>query len=87
MPQGVRHALITGSSRGIGRGIALALAAEGVNVAVHYYRNEAAAKETLGQVRARGADGFLVRADVTHPAQITEMVQNCLLYTSDAADD
>src|SRR5262245_14183465 len=75
MPQGVRHALITGSSRGIGRGIALALAAEGVRVAVHYYRNEAAAKETLGQVRARGADGFLVRADVTQPAQITEMVQ------------
>ena len=75
MPQGVRHALITGSSRGIGRGIALALAAEGVNVAVHYYRNEAAAKETLGQVRARGADGLLVRADVTQPAQITEMVQ------------
>src|SRR4029434_10016082 len=75
MPQGVRHALITGSSRGIGRGIALALAAEGVNVAVHYYRNEAAAKETLGQVRARGADGFLVRADVTQPTQITEMLQ------------
>src|SRR5262249_62246603 len=75
MRQGVRYALITGSSRGIGRGIALALAAERVNVAVHYYQNEAAAKETLGQVRARGADGFLVRADVTQPTQITEMLQ------------
>jgi len=75
MPQGVRHALITGSSRGIGRGIALALAAERVKIAIHYYRNEAAAKDTLAKVRARGSDGFLVRADVTDPAQITDMFQ------------
>lgn len=66
-------ALITGSSRGIGRGIALALAENGVNVAIHYYQNEAAAQETLVQVRKRGADGFLARADVTHPEQITGM--------------
>jgi NAD(P)-dependent dehydrogenase (short-subunit alcohol dehydrogenase family) len=61
MPHGVRYALITGSSRGIGRGIALALAAERVNVAVHYYQNEAAAKDTLAQVRSRGSDGVLIR--------------------------
>ncbi|PYL04540.1 MAG: short-chain dehydrogenase, partial [Verrucomicrobia bacterium] len=46
-----KHALITGSSRGIGRGIALNLAEHGVNVAVHYYQNEAAALDTLAQVR------------------------------------
>jgi NAD(P)-dependent dehydrogenase (short-subunit alcohol dehydrogenase family) len=68
-----RHALITGSSRGIGRGIALALAENGVKVAVHYYRNEAAAKDTLSKIRERGSDGFLVRADVLEPTQITEM--------------
>ena len=68
-----KHALITGSSRGIGRGIALKLAASGVNVAVHYFQNEAAARETLAQVRKRGADGFVVQADVTHPEQITQM--------------
>ena len=66
-----RHALITGSSRGIGRGIALALAQEGVKVAVHYYRNEGAARETLAQVRKRGSDGILVQADVTRPDEIT----------------
>jgi enoyl-[acyl-carrier protein] reductase III len=70
-----KYALITGSSRGIGRGIALALAESGVKVAVHYFQNESAAKETLEQVRNRGADGFLVRTDVTRPDQINEMFQ------------
>jgi len=37
-----KHALITGSSRGIGRGIALKLAGQGVNVAINYRKNEAA---------------------------------------------
>ena len=68
-----KHALITGSSRCIGRGIALALAENGVKVAVHYYQNEAAAKETLSKVRERGSDGFLVQADVLNLAQIPEM--------------
>ncbi len=68
-----KHALITGSSRGIGRGIALKLADHGVNVAVHYYQNEAAALDTLAQVRERGADGFAVQADVLDPKQITQM--------------
>jgi NAD(P)-dependent dehydrogenase (short-subunit alcohol dehydrogenase family) len=68
-----KYALITGSSRGIGRGIALALAESGVKIAVHYFQNERTAKETLEQVRKRGSDGFLMQADVTHPEQITEM--------------
>ena len=68
-----KYALITGSSRGIGRGIALALAESGVKVAVHYFQNEQAAKETVEQVRKRGSDGFVLRADVTRPHQITEM--------------
>ncbi len=68
-----KHALITGSSRGIGRGIALKLADHGVNVAVHYYQNEAAALDTLAQVRERGADGFVVQADVLDSKQITQM--------------
>src|SRR5437660_5792897 len=68
-----KHALITGGSRGIGRGIALALADAGVKIAIHYFQNEAAAKETLAEVRKRGSDGILVQADVLHPEQITAM--------------
>ena len=68
-----KHALITGSSRGIGRGVVLKLAEHGVNAAVHYYQNEAAALDTLAQVRERGADGFIVQADVLDPKQITQM--------------
>jgi enoyl-[acyl-carrier protein] reductase III len=68
-----KHALVTGSSRGIGRGIALQLAEQGVQVAVHYYQNEAAAKATLARIRAGGADGFVVQADVTRPDAVRAM--------------
>jgi enoyl-[acyl-carrier protein] reductase III len=68
-----KHALITGSSRGIGRGIALKLAERGVNVAINYYQNEAAANDTLAQVRERGADGLVIQADVRRPQDITRM--------------
>src|SRR5213595_1981437 len=68
-----KHALITGSSRGIGRGIALKLAASGAKVAIHYYQNEAAANDTLRQVRKRGSDGLVIQADVRRPEQIIAM--------------
>ncbi len=68
-----KHALITGSSRGIGRGIALKLAEQGVKVAINYRKNEAAAKDTLAKVRQRGADGFIVQADVCRLEDITRM--------------
>jgi NAD(P)-dependent dehydrogenase (short-subunit alcohol dehydrogenase family) len=73
MAQDEKYALITGSSRGIGRGIALALAENSVKVAIHFCQNETAARDTLTQVRQRGSDGFLVQADVTRPEQITQM--------------
>ncbi len=68
-----KHALVTGGSRGIGRGIALKLAEHGAQVAVHYYVNEAAANDTLERVRKHGADGFLVQADVSRVEDVTRM--------------
>ena len=70
MPIKGKHALITGSSRGIGRGIALKFAEQGVKIAVHYYQNEAAAQATLAKVRELGSDGFLVQADVRNPDEV-----------------
>jgi 3-oxoacyl-[acyl-carrier protein] reductase len=55
-----KHALITGSSRGLGRGIALMLAEKGVKVAINYRQNEAAANDTLMKVRERGSDGLII---------------------------
>jgi len=68
-----KHALVTGGSRGIGRGIALKLAEGGARVAIHYYVNESAAKETLERVRKHGADGFVVQADVSRVDDVRRM--------------
>ncbi len=68
-----RYALVTGSSRGIGRGIALKLADHGVRIAINYVRNESAARATLEQVRARGSDGFVVQADVCQPVEVERL--------------
>lgn len=67
-------ALVTGASRGIGRGIALKLAESGARaVCINYLSQEQAANETLAAVRRAGADGFICRADVNDPAQIEGM--------------
>lgn len=68
-------ALITGSSRGIGRGIALKLAEQGVRVAVNYFQNEKAANDTLSRVRERGSDGITIQADVSRPEEISRMFE------------
>lgn len=48
--------LVTGASRGLGRGIALSCARAGYSIAIHYAGNEAAAQETVAQCRAAAAD-------------------------------
>ena len=68
-----KTALITGGSRGIGRGIALKLAQNHVRVAINYFQNETAARETLAQVRACGSDGFIIQADVSNPDDIRHL--------------
>jgi enoyl-[acyl-carrier protein] reductase III len=70
-----KNALVTGSSRGIGCGIALKLAKEGARVAVHYYRNREAAQATLAKIRELGSNGFLVQADVCRPDEVRRIFQ------------
>ena len=68
-------ALVTGGSRGIGRGVCLELARHGYAVAVNYAGNEDAARETVGLL---GADAIAVRADVGDAKQRERMVDAVL---------
>lgn len=63
-------ALITGSSRGIGRVLALRLAAQGIHLVINYKTNQDLAERTLEDVRAAGGDGITVRADIEEPDDI-----------------
>jgi NAD(P)-dependent dehydrogenase (short-subunit alcohol dehydrogenase family) len=73
-----KFALVTGSSRGIGRGIALKLAANGAaKICINYLSNDAEAKQTLGKIKELGADGFLCKADVSNPGEIKSMFEEC----------
>jgi glucose 1-dehydrogenase len=80
-----KFALVTGASRGIGRAVAVRFAEEGASVAINYAGSEAAAEETLAQVRAasRAADysadrHCIVKADVGDPAAIDAMFERLL---------
>lgn len=66
-------ALVTGSSRGIGRGIADRLARDGATVAIHYGRDRAAADETVGAIEAAGGAAFAVQADLASMDDIKAM--------------
>jgi 3-oxoacyl-[acyl-carrier protein] reductase len=63
-------ALVTGASRGIGRAIALELAAQKLHVAVNYRNNQEAARQTLAQIQERGGRGELCPFDVTDEAAV-----------------
>ena len=67
-------ALVTGAARGIGRGIALALAREGSCVAVNYVNRADAAEEVVKLIRVGGGEAFAVQADVGRYAEVERLV-------------
>jgi NAD(P)-dependent dehydrogenase (short-subunit alcohol dehydrogenase family) len=72
-----RVALVTGSARGIGRSLVLALAEAGASVAVHYNTSDAAAAETAAEARDRGAPAVTtVGADVTDPESVDALFES-----------
>ena len=71
-------ALITGASRGIGRAIAVSLAASGRFVYINFQSNETAALETLAAVKANGGDGALLPFDVTDADAVNTAVKKVI---------
>ncbi|WP_328991456.1 SDR family oxidoreductase [Kribbella sp. NBC_01245] len=69
----MKTALITGGSRGIGRAISLRLARDGVRVAVHYGRNDEAAKQTVAEIEAFGGQAFAIKAELSEPGAVARL--------------
>jgi len=73
-----RVALVTGSSRGIGRAIALRLARAGARVVVNYLNHAREAEEVAEAIRACGSEALVVQADVTVREEVARLVQEAL---------
>ncbi|MCB1246849.1 MAG: 3-oxoacyl-[acyl-carrier-protein] reductase [Acidimicrobiia bacterium] len=74
-PEGPRVAIVTGSSRGIGRAIALELAGRGVAVAVNYASNRDRADDVVGEIVDTGGSAMVVGADVGEEAAVAAMFE------------
>lgn len=70
-----RVALVTGSSRGLGRGIALALGRAGAKVCLNYLNNSEAAEGTLTKLREEGIHAAMFRADASDKVQVESMIE------------
>ncbi|WP_078597528.1 enoyl-[acyl-carrier-protein] reductase FabL [Evansella clarkii] len=66
-------ALITGSSRGIGKKIAIKLAEEGYNIVINFARNRSKAEETAEEIRALGAEVLTVKANIAKKEKVEEL--------------
>jgi glucose 1-dehydrogenase len=69
-----KTALVTGSSQGIGQGVAIRLAQEGAKIVVNYHANPEGAEDTIQQIRAAGSDAIAVQADLAKIADIDNLV-------------
>ncbi|WP_312971991.1 3-ketoacyl-ACP reductase FabG2 [Atlantibacter sp.] len=70
-----RSVLVTGASKGIGRAIAIKLAADGFTVGVHYHRDLPGAQQTLEQIAAAGGQGRLLSFDVGNREQCRTVIE------------
>ena len=68
-------ALVTGSSRGVGRSIAVGFAQAGAKVVVNYTSNEKAGIEVADSIKALGSEAILVKADVAQKADVDKLIK------------
>jgi acetoacetyl-CoA reductase len=73
-----RTAIVTGGSRGIGKAIALELAANGANVVINYHSNEEAANAVVTEIQSLGGSAFASQADVSDSVQAKVLVEEAL---------
>src|SRR5690349_24424235 len=73
-----RVALVTGGTRGIGRGIAQRLAKEGARIAVGYRTNKTEAQNTLRLLQAGGVDCVAIESDITNAGRAEQLVKTVL---------
>ncbi|MFD2133092.1 3-oxoacyl-[acyl-carrier-protein] reductase [Pseudogracilibacillus auburnensis] len=73
-----KTALVTGSSRGIGRAIALALAEKGANIAVNYAGNETKAEEVVQELKDLGVEAIKIRANVADEQDVKAMIKEVI---------
>ncbi|PKE61416.1 3-oxoacyl-[acyl-carrier-protein] reductase [Macrococcoides caseolyticum] len=74
----MKTALVTGSSRGIGRSIALALADEGFNIIVNYSGNEQKAKQVVQAIIDKGQKAVAIKADVSNHEEVKSMIDQSI---------
>src|SRR5690606_30253775 len=70
--------IVTGGSRGIGRGICLELAKEGATVVINYLSHSSEAESVLQEVKALGGNGMIVKADVSMKEQVDALVEQAI---------
>ena len=71
-------ALVTGSSQGIGQGVAVRLAQEGAKIVVNYHSHPEGADDTLKQIHDAGSEGIAIQADLGQTAEIDSLIQQSL---------
>lgn len=72
----MKVAIVTGSSKGIGKACAIRLAKDGYTTVVNYSRSDDEANKVLEQIKAEGGDGMVYKADVSDPVQVKNMVRD-----------
>ena len=73
-----RVVIVTGSSRGIGKSLALAFAKEGADVVINYVNNEEKAKEVVELIKSTGQKSFAARADVRNIEEVQNLVNQTI---------
>ena len=71
-------ALVTGSSRGIGKATAIRLAKEGAKVVVNYIKDEKAATQVVNEIKKLGGEVIAVKADVSNEEQVKNMIKTTI---------